>query len=155
METINTRVTPIFLLTSILFLHIFADQLHLSLRQHPQFLTWSFIYALFYLCIWCMFLWHSVNTQSPGLLRLYQIFWGLLAAIVTLIFGAELTDILALFAILLFFLTYGTFFSLIEFLGAPFINGLLVFGLSDTVSMFLPPWFMFFLGILARRKLTA
>ena len=116
------------------------NQFHMWVWRGLHFRVWLFIYALVYLGIWCVFLWYSVRTKSKGLLRLYQVFWLLLAMFGLISLGMNANLLTALIAVLLLFPI------------APLIDGFWVIGAPDVIPFFILPFLMFLLGIIMKRK---
>ena len=65
------RLISVGLVVALVLLHLFASSVRpISLGNA--------IYTVVYLCVWGLFLWHSVRIRSRVLLTLYQVFWLLL-----------------------------------------------------------------------------
>ena len=138
----NRKIVPISLIASLTLLHILP---HLFRPlNHPFFRTGFLFYTLIFLCLWGLLLWYSVKTESKGLVRLYQLFWLLMA-------------MLGLYASLAMFIVFATDFPFIWFMALPLLfepplNGFRMFGMSEFMTFFILPLLMFLLGVVAKWK---
>ena len=141
----KAKMVPIAIITVLILFHLLAGQFH-SLLRPAFFRPGAFIYSLVYLCIWSLFLYHSVKTNSRGLLMLYQVFWLAMTMLHPLIYLSFL------FAMGAHSLPVGEFAMFLYIYPRVPLAGLWRFGMSEFLSFFIVPLLMFLIGVVVKRK---